>query len=259
MKKYFIYLFILFFCLPVPSEAGTVRFIQVTDVHLTQNNYTQLKKLAADINKNYKNADFVIFTGDNIDKPSWKDLKTFLLIVKKIKLKTYVLLGNHDVAKYQNLDKAFYMRSIRFILGRYHPDVTNFVFRKKGLVFIVMDGVKQVFPAPNGYYKEAELVWLERMLTKYKNKKIVIFQHFPLLEAPSRGHNTYKKEEYLRLLENHDNVLAVISGHFHTDAKVKINGIYHIVTQNFSNGSCYKIIDIDVNKSLIRTYLAEDD
>lgn len=257
MKKVLV-CFVLFLQLYIPSVAKTVRFIQVTDVHLTQGNYEKLKTFVTDVNKNYRNIDFVVFTGDNIDKASISDLKTFLLIVKKIKPRVYVLVGNHDVVKIQGLDKALYMRAARLFLGRYHPKKTNFVFKKKGVVFIAMDGVKEVFPAPNGYYKEKETAWLQDRLKKYKNNKVVILQHFPVIEGASKSHNTYKREEYLNLLAAHNNVLAVVSGHFHTDEKVKFGNVYHIVTKNFSGGSWYKIIDIDTKESIIRTYLTDD-
>ena len=52
---------------------------------------------------------------------------------------------------------------------------TNYAFTKNGIVFIVVDGAKEVIPTPSGYYKPETLTWLDNQLKKYDNKKVVIF------------------------------------------------------------------------------------
>lgn len=74
-----------------------------------------------------------------------------------------------------------------------------------------MNGVKEVIPGPNGYFHQNELVWLDKILTKYSNKKVVILQHFPLLEARVKSHDLYDKVDYERVLEKYDNVILVVS------------------------------------------------
>ena len=171
-----------------------IKFIQVTDIHLTQNNKKYLDEFVSEINSKYNDLDFVVFTGDNIDKANVKDLETFLQSVKKLKVKKYILIGNHDVFKSQGLDKNLYMKLVRKEIGRYHSDKTNYTFKVKDVVFIVMDGVKEVIPGQGGYYKDEELQWLDKQLYKYKNNKVVLLQHFPLLDTQSRVHHLYKKE-----------------------------------------------------------------
>lgn len=158
------------------SYADTIKFIQVTDIHLTQSNKKFLDEFVQEMNTQYKDIDFIVFTGDNIDKANVKDLETFLQSIKNIKKRKYVLLGNHDVFKSQGLDKKLYMQLVRKELGRYYSNKPNYVFKDKGIVFIAMDGVKEVIPGQGGYYKEEELQWLDKILTKYKNNKIVILR-----------------------------------------------------------------------------------
>lgn len=57
------------FC-TLQANAQNVKFIQVTDVHLTQVNKSRLETFVSNINQKYSNKgiDFVVFTGDNIDK-----------------------------------------------------------------------------------------------------------------------------------------------------------------------------------------------
>lgn len=86
MKKLLV-LFLLLINFYFPAAAGNIKFIQVTDVHLTKENAQYLKDFVDNINSSYTDLDFVIFTGDNIDKPKFDDLETFLSIVKKNKSK----------------------------------------------------------------------------------------------------------------------------------------------------------------------------
>lgn len=257
MKK-IIYLILVLLCLNCSCLAETIKFIQVTDVHLTQNNSQNLKQFVDDVNKNFKDIDFVVFTGDNIDKANKKDLLLFLDIIKNLNVKPYVLVGNHDLFRLQKMTKENYMALVRKKLGHYHSKNANYVIKKKDVVFIAMNGVKEVIPMPNGYFHEDELIWLDKMLTKYSNKKVVILQHFPLLEAKSSGHNLYKKEVYEEILKKHNNVISIISGHYHENREEYQNGIHHIITLNFQNNTFYKFIEIDSNENEIFTFLIDN-
>lgn len=257
MKKFIIFL-LLFLSFNCKCQAEVVKFIQVTDVHLTQNNAQYLKQFVKDANEKYKNVDFIVFTGDNIDDANQKDLLLFLEIIKNLKIKTYVLVGNHDLFKFHEMTKENYMALVRKKLGHYHSKNANYVIKKKDIVFIAMNGVKEVIPMPNGYFRENELIWLDKMLTKYSNKKVVILQHFPLINARSSGHNLYKKNTYEEVLKKHNNVISIISGHYHENEEKKENNIYHIVTENFQDNRFYKLIEIDTNDDMIFTILVDN-
>ena len=260
MKRIFCLILILLgFC--CNCQAETLRFIQVTDVHLTQGNSEHLKQFVQDVNNNFKHLDFIVFTGDNIDSANQKDLLLFLDIIKKLNIKPYVLVGNHDLFKYHKVTKESYMTLVHKKLGHYHSKKANYVFQKKNIIFIVMNGVKEVIPTPNGYFHDDELLWLDKMLTKYTNKKVVILQHFPLLDAKDAGHNLYMKENYEEVLKKHNNVISIISGHYHENREVKKDGIYHIITKNFKNNKYYKLIEIDTDLTddMIFTHLIVND
>ena len=236
-----------------------MKFLQVTDVHLTQNNTDALKNFVDEVNSKYKDIDFVVFTGDNIDKPNESDLGTFLGEIKNLHVKPYVILGNHDVYKAGHLSKDLYMKKVQDTLGHYHSNEPHFSFVKKDIVFVCPDGTKEVIPGANSYFKETELAWLDKELTKYKNKKVVIIQHYPLLDCKVKNHGIYNKTEYEKILAKHDNVVAIIGGHYHLNQEEKIGTIYNIVTKNFSDGKYYKLIEIDTNNDLIFTHLVENE
>lgn len=261
MKKIIYLFFIIYtFIFGNCSFAQNVKFIQITDSHFSKNStqYTQkevesseeyLDKTIRNINT-IKNIDFVVFTGDNIDTANEADLKAFLQKANGLKIPYYVVIGNHEVFKSQNFTKENYMKIVRRHSSCCKPGGANYVFKKNGFVFIVVDGTKEIIPGPSGYYKKTTLNWLDKKLTRYKNKNIVILQHFPI-EAPyyNRTHSTYKAEDYQALLKKHDNVIAIISGHYHANGEIKKDGIYHISTPALIEAPHnYKIIEI-VQKS----------
>lgn len=258
MRK-IICLILIFFSICCSCNAEVIRFIQVTDVHLSQNNSEYLKRFVQDVNDEFKRIDFIVFTGDNIDKANKEDLILFLNIIKDLKIRPYVIVGNHDLFQSHNMTKESYMSLVRKKLGSYHPSKANYVFEKKGVVFIAMNGVKEVIPMPNGYFRDDELAWLDKMLTKYSNKKVVILQHFPLINTKIVSHNLYKKENYEEVLKKHDNVISIVSGHYHKNIEQKEGEIYHIVTKNFQNYTYYKIIEIDTENNQIYTFLIDND
>ena len=225
--------------------ADDMRFVQVDNLLYSSKNESSkimFSKMIDDINKQ-KNIEFIVFSGNNIAKASAENLGSFLKDAKKLKKPYYIILGNKDVNKSKNMSKQSYMQLVSK-KNRSHKKImsANYTFTKKGLVFIVVDGSKDVIPTSMGYYKAETLDWLEEQLNKYSDKKIIILQHFPLVPPSKReSHYTYKADEYLELLNNHNNILAVISGHFGVDKETELNNILHIST---SGTPTYKIIDI---------------
>ena len=62
-------------------------------------------------------------------------------------------------------------------------------------------------------------------------------------------------EDYNELLAKYKNVKVIISGHYGKNQEVKKDGIYHIVTESYSENGAYKIIEIDLDYDFIATYL----
>jgi 3',5'-cyclic AMP phosphodiesterase CpdA len=270
MKKFILSLLAMFiFCTSaLAANTKNIKFVQVTDAHLSASSeYTQkvLKSAVADINT-LQDVSFVVFTGDNINNPDEKNLKAFLKIVKKLKVPYYIAIGDHDVYKANGLSKVRYYDMIHennWFMYRHQP---NFKFKKKGFVFLIVDGAKEIIPGSVGYYREGTLEWLEQELVKNENEDVIIFQHFPVVypdnsEASVKSHKTYKVEEYKELLDKHHNVLAVLSGHFHSNSENMTNGVYHISTPSLiALPQSYKVIDIVTTKDfspIIYTQLRE--
>ncbi len=248
---------------------SSIKFVQVTDVHFnTKNPYSieLLQKTVQDINK-LKDVSFVVFTGDNLNNPEPDDLDDFVRIINKLKAPYYLVLGNHDVCKGKNISKDQYNEIVRENNIFWFHRKWNYTFKKKGFVFAVVDGAKEVIPGPVGYYRDDTIRWLDEKLSKYSKNPVIIFQHYPILDAPEfsssrlRTHRTYQPEKYFEMLKWHDNVIAIISGHFHVNSEHMKDGIYHISTPSLlSEPPVYKIIDIvskDGLSPIIYTQLKE--
>ena len=214
----------------------------------------KLQKCVDDINT-LKKIDFVIFTGDNISNAKKEYLKGFLKEVKRLNPPVYFVIGDRDVSKEKGLNKDTYREEVFKNIGWMQSLQPNYVFKKRGLVFIVVDGAKEFVTAPNGYYKQNTVDWLDKKLNRYKDKKVVILQHFPLLSGETPANNTYKTELYYEMLKNHSNVLAIIAGHFKKNDEQVKDGITHIVAPAYYITGEYKIIDIPESYDAIYTQL----
>lgn len=268
MKKFILSLFIMLLLAGAQAFAENIKFVQISDVHLSANNeYSQkvLKSAVEDINKQQGIA-FVVFTGDQINNPREENLKTFLNIARGLNVPYYIALGNHDVYKSNGLSKLKYFDLVKNHKLYYPQRKPNYKFSKNKFVFLIVDGAKEVIPGTVGYYREDTLKWVDKQLYKNSKKDVVIFQHFPVeypdnSETSIKSHKTYKVEQYQEMLEEHKNVLAVISGHFHVNCENMKNGVYHISSPALLNlPHSYKIIDIVTTKEfspIIYTQLRE--
>ena len=95
MKKLavlFSFLMLLFAGGSLKVQAENIKFVQITDTHLTAANpYTSrvLESAVEDINKQPE-ISFVVFTGDNIAGPKEENLRAFMKVVKKLKVKRFI-------------------------------------------------------------------------------------------------------------------------------------------------------------------------
>lgn len=236
------------------ASAQTLKFAQVTDLHLKDDSEIFMK-VVKDINKT-KDIEFVVFTGDNLGRASKTLLSNFLSGARKLNKPYYVLLGTKDVSKNNKLSKKTYIDMVRRVNPR-HPKNLNYVFKKKNIVFIVVDGSKELIPSLSGYYPTETIEWVDKQLSQYAQNNVVILQHYPIANKPDNEiYYTYNSIEYLKMLHSHKNVKAVVTGHYHKNEEVMFDGVYHITSPDASKGK-YKIIEIDLESSDIYTMVKE--
>ena len=225
--------------------AEDIKFAQVDGVYLNAYEETSIKNLQAivqDINKQ-KDINFVVFSGNNILKPEKANLIAFLKQANKLNCPYYVVLGQKDVNKRKHFGKKEYTKLVsKKNSAQRKLKEPNYVFEKKGVVFVVADGSKEVIPISNGYYRPEVLDWIDETLDKYSRKNVVILQHYPIVPpAEKENYYTFKAEDYIKMLDSHKNVKAVVAGHFNVNKEQEVNGIMHIST---ANAPQYRIIEI---------------
>jgi len=221
------------------------RFVQVTDLHFKDNpvSVETFNKIIDGIN-NTKNVKFVAFTGDNTDKADSKDYVRFLTLANKLNVPYYVVVGNHDLFKMGGFSRADYIDVVRKYNKNQKNRKTDFVIKKDDIIFIVLDGAREVIPSPGGYYRDETLVWLDKKLKKYHKKHVVILQHFPMKLRHSER-DAYKNERYEEVLSKHNNVIGIFAGHFHANEEYTKNGIFYAITGRASGADAgYKIVDM---------------
>ncbi len=260
MKKIFLLLFLLLIQISLVSqtEAKEIKFAVLSDTNISltkgiindnglTNSINYLQHAVYDLNKSENK--FVIFTGNVTDKPDKSNLVIFAKIINKLRKPNYVIIGNQDVAQVSDLSKKEFFRLVnKFSHNRIRKVPT--IKRVGGdFVFIYMDGINQFIPGYAGKFTEGDLIWLNKNLKKYKNKKVVIIQHFPLItNQKTSGFNTINIDNYLRILSKHNNIFAIISGHSKVDEEIFKDGIYHISVPSLEESKEYKEFTIDYNK-----------
>ena len=253
MRKILI-LFFVYCLLILNSYAKDLRFAQITDVKYSKSSDNlNLKNAISDIN-NQKEIKFVVFTGDNISKPDKEELNMFLKELKSLRKPFYIVLGDKDVNQRKQLGKKDYAQIVH---KKFHsiPKTPNYTFKYDNIVFIVADGSKDVVPSTIGYYKNEVIDWIDANLDLYNKKKIVILQHFPIVPPVEKEmYNTNKSNEYLEMLSKHDNVKAVVAGHYGVNKEQDFNGISHFSSAPLPN---YRIIDILDSDSMNPTVWSE--
>lgn len=221
------------------------RFVQVTDLHLKDNavSIETFNKIIDDIN-NTKNVSFVAFTGDNTDRADSNDYTKFLTMANRLNVPYYVVVGNHDVFKLGGFSKEDYVTLVRKYNKNQKTKKTSFVIKKGDIVFIVLDGAREVIPSNGGYYRDDTLAWLDKQLKKYHNKKVVMLQHFPM-KLRHTERDAFNNERYEELLKRHNNVIGIFAGHFHANEEYNKDGIFYSITgRAHGSDAGFKIVDM---------------
>lgn len=223
----------------------TLKIVQLSDVHYSVNGTNKGSRMRAysgallqdavcQIN-NTPDVDLVVFSGDSIDTPDKNNLIAFAKIANGLKYPWYNALGNHEAGVCGGLTKEKYFQ----VLSSINLNYSTFAFLKpyyvvtpkKDYKVIFLDGVIDSKISANGYFSTEQLAWLDEKLTRYADKKVIIVQHFPVVEPiKSPTHKILNDKEYLQVLDKHHNVVAVLSGHYHTPRVSKRNGVVHVST-----------------------------
>jgi len=209
----------------------SLKFAQLSDVHFLANGSNTTFKMVGEsprllddavnqINEQ-KDIDFVMITGDLIDKSFEKELKAVIPHVNNLQTPWYFAFGNHDRCVGGYLTTAVFMDILHNSNPYYNFKKPYYSFKpKKGYKVIVLDDIITDEITSNGFVDEEQMKWLKKELDSAKKDTVLIFMHVPVIEPfASPNHKLRNEAQLKQLIESYKNPIGVFQGHYHA-AKV---------------------------------------
>jgi 3',5'-cyclic AMP phosphodiesterase CpdA len=268
MKKIFTAIIVasaIFLMLPVvQAKAETLKIGFVTDWeygsqkeydHKLPKKAEKYLRLAVGHYNNIFKPDLVVGGGDyilarNIKKKKASQQMRYInnIFMETVAPRLYCL-GNHDVGLLSKVE-------IQQNLGiNYNHSVTDI----NGVRVITLD-TNDLLPGKtkyetNGHVSSEEIAWLDAQLNT--DLQVIVFAHHSPVLTPNGKFwslSLLNSEEVRAILEKHENVLAVFSGHKAVNYATELNGINYVVINNLSDKKAlgsYADISIDANANEI--------
>ena len=246
------------------SAASSLKFAQISDVHFYTGDDNTSYKLRAESDKllddaiaqinETPNINFVMFTGDQIDKSFEKELRAFLPHAQKLVYPWYVTFGNHDTCLGGYLTPEVYLSMV-------HKANPSFDFKKpyysfapqKGYKVIVLDTIIRDRLTSNGQISEEQLEWLDKELDDAGKDTVLIFMHVPVIEPfASASHLLLNANDVQTIIEKHKNPIAVFQGHYHAAKITQRDNVLYVSTPALvSYPNAFRIIKVTKKKKKI--------
>ncbi len=248
------------------SYAEPLKFAHISDVHLSDKTVDTSYKLLSHTKELFKdeieqinsvpNVDFVIVTGDLIDKPRKPLLEQACNQMNKLKAPWYFTFGNHDAAVGTSFTKDKYFDYVKKHNKNMDSDTFYYSFvPKKGYRVIVLDGSVDDKITATGEISEEQLKWLDIQLSQAKIAQQIplIFLHFPLHEPfPSFHHRIVNADEFYTVLHKYKMPMAIFSGHYHAAKIYKEDNILHVSTPSLATyPNAFRIVTVNNLKNKV--------
>ena len=246
------------------TNASSLRFVQVSDTHFLNNGANTTFKMIAESPKllddaveqinSTPNVDFVMFTGDLIDKPYEIELQAVLPHVNKLNSLWYFAFGNHDICVGGYLTKSLYLSILR-------KNNSNFTFTtpyysfvpKQGYKVIVLDSIIDTEVTGNGYIYPEQLKWLDNELKTSQKDVVLIFMHVPLIEPfNSNHHKMNNADEIRKIIEKYKNPIGVFTGHYHAARVTQVNNVLYVSSPALvSYPNAFRVVDVTTKRNKV--------
>lgn len=251
---------------------NNLRLAQVSDAHFSSfeenTSYKFLKKspeLLDDVVFQLNTSgpyDFVMFTGDLVNKPKVSELEKFISHVDKINYPWYAIDGNHDIAIDGPLTKSEFIKIISNSSSATNTDSIYYAFTpKRGFRVICLDSIIDYKLTSNGEISDTQMNWLKEELDKHSEDVIVLCTHVPIYEPfSSPNHKLCNEYEVKKLLKSYSNPIIVLQGHYHcVRAKQDGNIIYISSPSLVTYPNAFRVVNINSNKKrvLVDIFLKE--
>lgn len=243
------------------SHSTSLKFVQLSDIHFLENGQnttfkmtgasSQLLDDAVEQINEEQEIDFVMLTGDIIDKPFEKELRAFLPHIENLKYPWYFAFGNHDRCVGGYLTTSVYMDMVKKSNKNYNFNKPYYAFTpKKGYRVIVLDNIITDKVTTQGYLGEEQVLWLKKELEKSKRDTVIIFMHVPLIEPfTSPNHRLKNAVQVMSIIESYKNPIGVFQGHYHATRVVQHDNVLYVNSPALvSYPNAFRIINVTNHK-----------
>ena len=199
--------------------------------------------------------DFVIFTGDLINKPEDSELEKFFTHTKKLVYPWYAVDGNHDISIDGDLNKAKFISMISNSNSSVRSKKIYYAFTpKRGYRVICLDSIIDNKITTNGRISDEQMQWLKDELTAHQKDTVIIATHVPIIEQySSPGHKMENEYEVRKLLKIHTNPIIVLQGHYHAARIVQDNNMLVVSSPSLVTfPNAFRVININTGKNKVK-------
>lgn len=208
--------------------------------------------------------DFVVFTGDLINKPKESELEKFLGHAKNLMYPWYATDGNHDIAIDGPLTKSRFLKMLCEANDKMNQEHLYYAFTpKKGYRVICLDSIIDYKLTSNGEISNEEFIWLKEEIDKHQKDILIICTHVPILEPySSENHKMLNEYEVRKLLKTHKNPIIVLQGHYHgAKLRQENNTLFVSCPSLVTYPNAYRVLNINANKNSVKVdvFLKETD
>ena len=251
---------------------NNLRVAQISDAHFSSfeenTSYKFLKKspeLLDDVIFQINTSgpyDFVMFTGDLVNKPKVSELEKFITHANNLIYPWYAIDGNHDISIDGPLTKRKFLETLAANNDNMQQENIYYAFTpKKGFRVICLDSIIDYKLTSNGEISNEEFLWLTQELEKHAKDTIIVCSHVPIIEPfSSPNHKMQNEYEVRKLLKTHKNPLIVLQGHYHTTKIIQDDNMLVVACPSLvTYPNAFRVININSNKqrTLVDVYLKE--
>lgn len=251
---------------------NNLRVAQVSDAHFSSfeenTSYKFLKKspeLLDDVIFQINTSgpyDFVMFTGDLVNKPKVSELEKFISHANNLVYPWYAIDGNHDISIDGPLTKRKFLETLAANNDNMQQENIYYAFTpKKGFRVICLDSIIDYKLTSNGEISNEEFMWLTQELEKHAKDTVIVCSHVPIIEPfSSPNHKMQNEYEVRKLLKTHKNPLIVLQGHYHTTKIIQDDNMLVVACPSLvTYPNSFRVININSNKqrTLVDVYLKE--
>ncbi len=251
-------------CSGVNASADTLKFAQVSDVHFLEKGQNTTFKMTGESPRllddaisqlnSYQDLDYIMFTGDLIDKSFEKELRAVLPHLEKLNAPWYFAFGNHDRCVGGYLTTLVYLDMLRNSNPNFKFKKAYYSFvPKKHFKVIVLDDIITNEITSNGYIDEEQYKWLKKELDTSKNDTVLIYMHVPIIEPfTSPNHKLRNAGAVKSLIESYKNPIGVFQGHYHAAKITQHNNVLYVSSPALvSYPNAFRVVTVTNHKDKV--------